>query len=58
MLDVRQGSRGFSFGSPRFLFERWPEIVVGLVQLIILFRVGLEQLFVGVALLGSPVGLS
>jgi hypothetical protein len=31
---------------------------VELARLIVLFRVGLEQLFVGVALLGFPVGLS
>ena len=47
------------FGWHGFLFERWQgENFVELVRLTFLFRVGLVQLFVGAALLGSPVGLS
>ena len=59
LLDVGLGLRNFSFGSRRFMFERWPgNVFVGCARLVFLFRVGLAQLFLEVALLGHPVGPS
>ena len=50
--------RGLLLGFRGFLFERRKgQCFVGLARLIVLFRVGLEQLFVGFGLSRFPVGL-